>query len=229
MLAALLAPEIIFVVARKDLDLAGADFENARGQVIDEVAIVRNKDDGAGIFHQRVQQNIFCPQVKMVRGLVKQQEVRRMQQQAQQGIASTLTAGENADLLEDIVFGKQETSQQAAKLGLAATGRGIAEIIDQACVGLELLVLILREVVGLNVVPKAEFAMRCRLGAREKLDQRGPAGSVDADQRYAVSALNHETDIAEDFLLGGPVFPRIRLGDVFEFGDDSPTGLRLRK
>src|SRR5579871_1491625 len=132
MLAALLAPEIIFVVARKDLDFAGADFENARGQVIDEVAIVRDEDDGAGIFHQRVQQNIFCPKVKMVRGLVEQQEVRGMEQQAQQGIASTLAAGKDADLLEDVVFGKQETAKQAAKFGLSATGRGIAEIVDHA-------------------------------------------------------------------------------------------------
>src|SRR5882672_2692334 len=38
--SALLAPEIILVVSRIDFHFAVADFEHARGQLVDEVAIV---------------------------------------------------------------------------------------------------------------------------------------------------------------------------------------------
>ena len=47
-LPTLFAPEIVFVVAGEDFDLAVADFENARGQLVDEIAVVRDEDDRAG-------------------------------------------------------------------------------------------------------------------------------------------------------------------------------------
>ncbi len=49
-LAALLAPEIVFVVAGEDFDFAVADFEYARGQLVDEVAVMRHEDHRAGVF-----------------------------------------------------------------------------------------------------------------------------------------------------------------------------------
>ncbi len=82
MLATLFAPEIVFVVAGEDFDLAVADFEDARSQLVDEIAVVRDEDDRAGVFHQRVEQHVFGAQVEVVRRFVEQQEVRGMQQQA---------------------------------------------------------------------------------------------------------------------------------------------------
>ena len=114
MLAALFAPEIIFVVAGEDFDFAVADFEDAGGQLVDEIAVVRNEDDRAGVLHERVEQHVFGAQVEVVGGLVEQKEIRRMQQQAQQGVAAALAAGEHADLLEHVLVRKQEAPEQAA-------------------------------------------------------------------------------------------------------------------
>src|SRR5207244_9390853 len=47
--AALLPPQIIFVVAGIDFDLAVAHVKNSGGQLVDEVAIVRNEDYGSGV------------------------------------------------------------------------------------------------------------------------------------------------------------------------------------
>ena len=53
---ALFTPEIIFIVAGIDFDFAVSDFENARSQLVDEVTVVRDEDDRARVFHQRIQQ-----------------------------------------------------------------------------------------------------------------------------------------------------------------------------
>src|ERR1700685_4029108 len=129
MLAALLAPEIVFVISGEDFDFAVADFEDARGQLIDEVTVVRDEDDRACVFDERIEQHVFGAQVEMVRRFVEQQEVRRMQQQAQQRVASALSAGEYADLLEDVFVGKEKTAEQAAQYGFAGARRRIAEIV----------------------------------------------------------------------------------------------------
>ena len=77
--------------------------------------------------------------------------------------------------------------------------------------------------------PRRYSPLRDFLGAGQQLDQRGLAGAVDADQRDAVSALDHEVDVAEDFLVGAAVFARIALGHALELGHDAAAGLGLRE
>ena len=71
-------------------------------------------------------------------------------------------------------------------------GRELAEVVEHARVGIEFLVLILREVIGVHVVAEAVFARGERLGAGQQLDQRRFAGAVHADQGDAVAALDDE-------------------------------------
>ena len=47
--ATLFTPHVVFVVAGIDFDLAVAYFEDARGQLVDEISVVRNEDYGAGV------------------------------------------------------------------------------------------------------------------------------------------------------------------------------------
>ena len=77
----LLAPEIIFVIARKNFDLPLANFEDAGRKLVDEISIVRNKHDGPRVLHERFEKNIFGSQVEVIRWFIKQQKVRWMQQQ----------------------------------------------------------------------------------------------------------------------------------------------------
>ena len=62
-----------------------------------------------------------------------------MQQHAQQGVAVALAAREDADLLEDVVSGEQETAEQTAQLGLGGTSRDLAKVVEDAGVGIEFL------------------------------------------------------------------------------------------
>src|SRR5579864_5380025 len=152
-----------------------------------------------------------------------------MQQQSQQRVAAALTTREHANLFEDVVFGKQETPEQAAQFGFAGAGRGSADIVDDAGVGIEFLILILRKVVGLDVVAETEFAVGHLLRTGQKFDERGLPRAVYADQGNAVSAFDHEIDVAKDFLFGAAVFAWVRFGHIFELGHDAAAGLGLGK
>ncbi len=107
----------------------------------------------------------------------------------------------------------------------------VAEVVDHARFGIEFFVLILREVVGLNVVAEFVFAL-CRLfGSRQQLDEGGFACSIDAHESDAVAALDQKANVAENFFvaavsswLGGINF---RYG--FELCHDPATGLGLRE
>ena len=55
----LLPPEIVFIIAGIDFNLPVSDFENPGGQFVDKVPVVRHEDDGAGVIHEGVQQDIF--------------------------------------------------------------------------------------------------------------------------------------------------------------------------
>src|SRR5579859_2769661 len=126
------APEIIFIVAGKDFNPSIADFENTRCQLVNEIAVVRNEDHGAGELLQRIQQNVFGAQVEMVCGLVEQQKVRWMQQHAGQRVTVALAAGEHTYGLKDVIFRKKKAAKQVAQLSLGGARRSLKQIIEHA-------------------------------------------------------------------------------------------------
>src|SRR5580658_3456625 len=109
-----LAPDVVFIVPWKNIDLTVSHFENSRGKFIDEIAIMRNKDHCPAVFLERFQQHVLGAHVQVIGGLVEQQEIGWLQQHASQSVTVALTSREHADALEHVVFGKQEAAQQTA-------------------------------------------------------------------------------------------------------------------
>ena len=117
-----------------------------------------------------------------------------------QRVAIALSAGEHADALENFICRKQKTTEQAAQLGLArAAERQSARSSSMRAFGIEFFVLILREVIGLDVVAERIFARRQRLAPGQQFDQRRFACAVHADQRDPVAALDSELTSRENF------------------------------
>ena len=102
----LLAPEIVFVISGEDLDLTVPDFENSRRQFVDEIPVVRDKDDCAVELLQGRQQHVLRAQIKMIGRLVEQQEVRRMQQHARQRVPVAFASGQHSQRFEHVVIGE---------------------------------------------------------------------------------------------------------------------------
>ena len=69
--AAVFAPEVIGIVAGEDADFTIGNFEDSRSQVFDEVAIVRNEDDGTGEFFESFEEDVFGADIKVVGGFVE--------------------------------------------------------------------------------------------------------------------------------------------------------------
>ena len=95
--AAVLAPQVILVIAREDLDRAIGNFDHARGEFVDEVAVVGNEHHGAVELLQRGEQHVLRAHVEMVGGLVEQKKVSRHHQHPCQRVAIPLSAGQDAD------------------------------------------------------------------------------------------------------------------------------------
>jgi hypothetical protein len=77
---------------------AAIELENPAGDVVEEVAIVRHAHDGAGIVLEEPLEPRDRLGVEMVRRLVQQQEVRRLEKQPAQRHAAPLAAREFRDV-----------------------------------------------------------------------------------------------------------------------------------
>ena len=164
----------------------------------------------------------------MVGGLIEQQKVGRMQQHLEQSVAIALASGEHADAFEDIVSGEKKTAEQAAKLRLRGRGREFAQVVENAGFGIEFLVLVLREVVGMDFVAEFVFTRRQLLLLGQQLDQGRLPCPVDAHQSDALAPLNHEIYMGKDLVFVDAALA-VTFRDIREFGDDASARLRLRK
>lgn len=111
---------------------------------------------------------------------------------------------------------------------LRGGGREFAEVVKNARFRIEFFVLVLREIVGLDVVSQFVFACGERFLPRQQFNQRRLPRPVDSDQRDALSALDHETDLLENFVFTVSV-RTVALGDLRKLGHDAPARFRLRE
>ena len=82
------------IVALKRDTLAAVHLKNPAGDVVEEVPVVRDADDGAGVLVQEALQPRYGFRIEVVGRLIKQQQVGARQQQATERHAALLTAGE---------------------------------------------------------------------------------------------------------------------------------------
>ena len=85
------------VVALVRVQAAAVNLADPLGHVVQEVAVVRDGQHGAGVLVQELLEPQHGFRVQVVRGLVKQQQVGRLKQQAAQRHAATLAAGQHVD------------------------------------------------------------------------------------------------------------------------------------
>ncbi len=86
------------IVALPGNAAAAVEFEDPLGRVVEEVAIMRDRDDGAGEFLQELLEPFDRFGVEMVGRLVEQQHVGLRQQQAAERDAALLAARQRLDL-----------------------------------------------------------------------------------------------------------------------------------
>lgn len=93
--------------------------------MVEEVSVVGDGDDGAGVLLEVLFEPVDRLCVEVVGGLVEQQHVRLLEQQAAEGHAAALTAGEGVDHL--VVGGALEGVHGAFEFGVDIPGVGGVE------------------------------------------------------------------------------------------------------
>jgi hypothetical protein len=159
-------------------------------------------------------------------GLVHQQEVRRIDQEAREVEAGFFAAGEDGDFFEDVVFAEEEAAEDHAGglLGeVVLRGAQDHHVVEHGGVGIEGVGALLGEVTRGDV--GAEFAGAALDGddAGEDFEKGGFAGAVGADEDEALAALGGEVEI--------PIHDVIAVGllDVFQLDDFEAGARRLGK
>ncbi len=82
------------VVALVRYPLAAVEFEYPAGDVVEEITVVRHRDDRALVFLQMLLQPADGLGVQVIRRLIEKQDVRLLQQQAAQSNAALFAAGQ---------------------------------------------------------------------------------------------------------------------------------------
>ena len=86
------------VVALVGVALAAVDLEDPLGDVVEEVPIVGDGHNGAGVLLEVLLEPLDALGIEVVRGLVEQEEIGLLQKQLAQGHAALLTTGEHGDV-----------------------------------------------------------------------------------------------------------------------------------
>ena len=124
------------VVALVGIEVAAVDLADPLGNVIQEVTVVRDGQDGALVVVQEVLEPQDRLGVQVVRGLIEQQQIGGLEQQLAQGYATALAARKHVD--RHIGIGQLQGVHGLAELGIdiPAIG-GVNLVLELAHLGHE--------------------------------------------------------------------------------------------
>ncbi len=188
------------VVALERDAAAAVELEDPLGDVVEEVAIVGDGDDGAGVLLQEAFEPVDRLGVEVVGRLVEQQQVGRRQQQPAQRDAATLAAGERRDV--GVVGRAAQRVHRDLDVAVEAPRVGGGDLVLQ--LALELADLV---VVGIGVGPHGHHLV---VPVDDRLDRGDAVHDVAADvlRRVELGFLGEVPDAeagGQPGLAGEPV------------------------
>ena len=149
----LLAPLLdeVGVVAPVLVADAVPKLEDAADEAVEEVAVVGDDQDRPLIAEQGVLKDLPGLDVEVVRRFVEDEEVRVRQEDLQEGEARFLPAGEDGDLLVDVVAGEEKGAQEVPPLLVVAPRPRGADLLPDGPLVVEVLGAFLGEEGHLHV------------------------------------------------------------------------------
>jgi len=222
------------VVAGVELRLAPMQVQRVGGDVVQELAVVRDQQQRAGIFQQPLLEPQHRVEVEVVGGLVEQQQVRRRHQRARQVQAHPPAAGERG---HRVVVGIGREPQSVQQLA-GARGAVVAADFLEPVVGFgHRFPVFVGEGIGLGLQRRvhhrvaAEHEVDRRIGQRRHLlgdarhahpgrqvevaqvgfhlaayggEQGRLARAVAADHAHAPAGMQGEVDVGQQQALAAP-------------------------
>jgi hypothetical protein len=96
---------------------------------------VADEDHRSVVAVEGLDEGLAALEVEVVGGLVEEEQVARLQQQAGQGDASTLAAAQHPDVLVDVVAAEQEGAQDRAHAGHSDLAVDAEDLVDDRVLG----------------------------------------------------------------------------------------------
>ena len=180
--------------------------EGARHDVVEEVAVVADQQQRAGVVHQQLLQDVERVGVEVVGRLVEHQDVGRLGEELGQQEAVALAAGEHArrgararGFEEEVLEVADDVPAAALHLQAVVAARDVLRdrlgVVDRRPH--------LVEVGHLELGPELDRALGGRELAEQELDERRLARAVGADEADLVAAAQDEVEPADDGRLAG--------------------------
>ena len=186
--------QIVVVIAEVFLHAVRAHLDNAVGHAVDEVAVVRDGEDGAVEILQSTLQHFAAVHVQMVGRLVEKEEVVALEHQFAQRNAALFAAGEHGDLLVNVVAGEEEQRQHRAHAVEVEAGEGVPQFVQDVLFRVEP-GLVLLVVAQIDVGAELHLARVGLQFAGDDVEQRGLAHAVGADDGHAVAGAQVEVEV----------------------------------
>ncbi len=173
---------------------AAIENDEARGQPVDQRAIVRHHDHGAREILERGFERFARRDVEVVGGLVEQQHIRFAQNEFCDRDAPEFAAAQRADRLENILACKQETPHERAHLLGRPRGLHAVHFPQDIVRAVDGFVVLIIET-DACLVAGLHLARAIRQAAREMAQEGGLAATVRADDANAFAALDADRNV----------------------------------
>ena len=175
------------------------DGDRARSDGVEQRPVVGHEQKRAVECAQCILQRLPALEVQVVGGLVEDQDVRAGGDEGRQREPPQLPAREDRHLLLCLRAREEEPSQQRAGLVRSQPGPTLSGLEHRA-LATDLLGVLGQEA-ELDVVAASQLAVAQREPAGQRLDQRGLAGAVGADQGHVLAPLEPQLGAFEQLAL----------------------------
>ncbi|TWG79689.1 hypothetical protein L602_000600000890 [Cupriavidus gilardii J11] len=159
---------------------------------------MRDQDQRALELGQRHGQRLSRVEVQVIGRFVQQQQVGLLPDDERQRQPGLLAAGEGRDRRGRHVAAEVEAAQEVAQFLLARVRRETRQLLQRRIVIAQGLQLVLREVADLQALAMTQRACQRRQCVGQRLDQRGFALPVGAEQADALATLDRQREAVQD-------------------------------
>ena len=185
------------VVAVEHGDFVVVDGPQCICHGVDEVAVMRHKQNGAVVFVEHIFEGFTGADIEVIGGFVEDQQIAADEGELCQCNTPALATRQRPNALEDIIAREQKASEEGPCLGLFDEWADAAHFVEDR-VGHDQSFVRLGVVVDLDVAPQPGMAAERGQFADHGAHQRCFAAAVDAHQCDALLAAEHQFGDADE-------------------------------
>src|SRR6266567_151003 len=183
-------------------------------------------DAGAGLFDEGLVEGVDALEIKVVGGFVEDEDVGLLQHDLAEEQAGCFASGERVGFLEALFAAEEHLAEDAADVLLGGLRVELVEPVRGRHAELDGALVVLGEVADLGLVAPLDGAgvdgdvLLLDAGAvgQQRLEKRGLALSVAADEDDLLATLDSSGEVVDD-MLGLAILLDVGLVDAFELKD----------